>query len=110
LVGLPALRPEKENAYYSYLKKLGKLMENCSDTAPFADRILVEGYRNMKPELKLKQVTILTQTIQRMALARLQKQYPKMTLREQKLRLASLWLPRETMIKHFNWDPKEMGY
>jgi hypothetical protein len=85
-------------------------MDKCKDTSLFAERILIEGYRNMKPELKLKQVTILTQTIQRMALARLQKQYPEMTANEQKLRLAALWLPRETMISLFDWDPKEMGY
>lgn len=85
-------------------------MENRRDTSLSAEQILIEGYRNMKPELKLKQVTILTQTIQRMALARLQKQYPAMTHQEQKLRLASLWLPRETMISLFDWDPKEKGY
>jgi hypothetical protein len=87
-----------------------KRMISAKDTTLLAEKILIDGYRKMSPERKLKQVTILTQTVQRMALARLQKQYPKMTLHEQKLRLASLWLPRETMIKHFNWDPKEMGY
>jgi hypothetical protein len=85
-------------------------MISHNDTSPFAEKILIDGYRKMSPERKLKQVTILTQTIQRMALARLQKQYPEMTHQEQKLRLASLWLPRETMIKLFDWDPKEMGY
>jgi hypothetical protein len=85
-------------------------MLSSNDTSPFAEKILVDGYRKMSPETKLKQVTILTQTIQRMALARLRKQYPEMTHQEQKLRLASLWLPRETMIKLFDWDPKKKGY
>jgi hypothetical protein len=85
-------------------------MHSSNDTSLFAEKILIDGYRKMSPERKLKQVTILTQTIQRMALARLQKQYPEMTANEQKLRLAALWLPRQTMIKLFNWDPKEMGY
>jgi hypothetical protein len=85
-------------------------MTATNDTTKFAEKILVTGYRKMSPELKLKQVTVLIQTVQRMALARLKKQYPEMTIQEQKLRLASLWLPRETMMNLFSWDPKEKGY
>lgn len=29
---------------------------------------------------------------------------------EEKLRRASLWLPKDTMIKYFNWNPEEKGY
>jgi len=85
-------------------------MISTNDTSSFAEKILIEGYRNMSSELKLKQVTILTQTVQRMALTRLRAQYPLMDVREEKLRLAALWLPRETMIKFFDWDPDKKGY
>ncbi|MDD5674623.1 MAG: hypothetical protein PHC61_10695 [Chitinivibrionales bacterium] len=45
-----------------------------------------------------------------MALTRLRGQYKNMSRQEEKLRLAALWLPRETMIKWFNWDPLLKGY
>ena len=64
----------------------------------------------MSAEKKLRQVTALTQTVQKMALTRLRLQYPGMSKREEKLRLAALWLPRETMIAKFGWDPVKEGY
>ena len=59
---------------------------------------------------KMRQIVALTQTVQRMALARLRKQYGKMDEQEERLRLAALWLPRETMIRLFGWDPVKRGY
>jgi len=40
------------------------------------------------------------------------KQYGEISEREQKLRLAALWLNRETMIRVFDrdWDPQKAGY
>jgi len=35
---------------------------------------------------------------------------PDLSERELRLRLAALWLDRETMIEVFAWDPEEMGY
>ena len=75
-----------------------------------AERILIEGYRFMPPERKLQQVVALTQTVQRMALTRLREHYGVMSEQEERLRLAALWLPRETMMRLFNWDPEEKGY
>lgn len=81
-----------------------------NDTTSSAEEILIEGYRSMSPERKLRQVTSLTQLAQRMALTRLRSQYGVMSENEERLRLAALWLPRETMVKLFGWDPVKKGY
>jgi len=85
-------------------------MINTNDTSPFAEKIMIEAYRTMSPRDKLQQVVALTQTVQKMALTRLRDQYGPMTEQEEKLRLASLWIPPEKMIQLFNWNPLEKGY
>jgi hypothetical protein len=82
----------------------------ANDTSPAMEKILIEGYRSMSPERKLRQVTALTQMVQRLALTRIREQYGAMTEKEEKLRLAALWLPREDMIRWFGWDPEIKGY
>jgi N-glycosylase/DNA lyase len=80
------------------------------DTSPAIRRFLIEGYRRMSPQEKLKRVDEMTKAVQQLALARIRKQYGKMLEKEQQLRLASLWLDRETMTRVFHWDPKQEGY
>lgn len=80
------------------------------DTSKNAEKILIEGYAKMPAWKKLRQVTALTQTVQKLALSRIKEQYGDCSEYEQKLRLASLWIPRDKMIKYFNWDPEEKGY
>jgi precorrin-4 methylase len=79
-------------------------------TSPQAEKILFRQYRLMAPEAKLQQVVALSQMTQKMALTRLREQYGSMSEREERIRLAALWLPRETMIKFLGWDPVEKGY
>jgi len=62
------------------------------------------------PQQKLQRVTALTQAVQKLALARILKQYGEISEHEQRLRLAALWLDRDTMIKVFQWDPEREGY
>ena len=81
-----------------------------SDTDPKIQEVLIKGYRKMSPQQKMLRVNELTKAIQQLALARIQKQYPDSSEREQQLRLASLWLDRETMIGAFGWDPEIHGY
>ncbi len=81
-----------------------------SDTPPHIREILIAGYRRMSPQEKLKRVSELTKAVQQLALARIRQQYGELSEHEQRLRLASLWLDRETMIKVFNWDPSVKGY
>jgi len=85
-------------------------MAKTNDTSPFAEKIMIDAYCKMSPRQKLQQVVALTETIQKMALARLRDQYGTMTEQEEKLRLASLWIPQEKMIQLFNWNPQEKGY
>ena len=81
------------------------------DTPPEIEEILLEGYRRMHPVDKLRQVFDLNRTAQRMAAIRIQAQYgPNLSEHELRLRLAALWLDRETMIAAFGWDPKVEGY
>lgn len=80
-----------------------------SDTSPAAEQILVEGYRRMSPEDKLRRVAELTEAARQMAACRLRRQYGPMTEQDLRLRLASLWLDRGTMIRVFGWDPDERG-
>jgi hypothetical protein len=81
-----------------------------SDTSKEAEQILIEGYRSMSATKKLQQVSVLTLMVQRLALARIRAQYGPMNEDVEKLRLAALWIPRETMIKLFGWDPEIKGY
>jgi hypothetical protein len=83
---------------------------NTNDTSEFAEKILLDAYSKMSPQKKLQQVVELTQATQKMALARIRSQYGPLSEQEEKLRLASLWLPKDTMIKYFNWNPEEKGY
>ena len=81
-----------------------------NETSRQAEEILFREYRSMAPETKLQQVVALTQMARKMALTRIREQYGEMSEREETIRLAALWLPRETMIKFLNWDPAEKGY
>ncbi len=80
------------------------------DTPPHIQKMLIAGYRNMTPQQKLQRVSELTKAVQQLALARSRKQHGEISEREQKLRLAALWLNRETMIRVFDWDPLRAGY
>jgi hypothetical protein len=82
-----------------------------ADTPPEIEEILLERYRQMPPFEKLMQVFELNRLAQQMAALRLQAQYgPDLSERELRLRLAALWLDRETMIEAFGWDPEIEGY
>jgi hypothetical protein len=83
----------------------------ASDTPPEIEAILLEGYRRMAPHEKLARVTELNEAVRQMALARIRATYgPGLSEHEERLRLAALWLDRETMIRAFAWDPEIQGY
>ena len=81
-----------------------------SDTHPKIQQMLIEHYRKKTAQQKLECVTELNHAVQQLALSRILKQYGPISEYEQRLRLAALWLDRETMIKVFNWDPLKEGY
>lgn len=80
------------------------------DTTPEIECILVEGYRRMPPQQKLAQVSGLSIAVQRLALARIRATYPNATEHELRLRVASLWIDRESMRRAFGWDPLKEGF
>ena len=49
----------------------------AQDTFPHIRDILIEGYRRMSPQQKLKIVTEMTRAVQQLALARIEKQFDK---------------------------------
>lgn len=74
---------------------------------------MIDGYRKMSAQQKLERVAELTKAVQQLALARIRKQYGELSELsdpEQQLRLAALWLDRDTMIRVFQWDPRRKGY
>ncbi|MCL0094097.1 hypothetical protein M1O53_03860 [Dehalococcoidia bacterium] len=81
-----------------------------TDTPPQIQKELIQGYRKMTPRQKMQRVNELNRTVQQLALLRIRKQYGDISEREQMLRLAALWLDRETMTKVFDWDPDKEGY
>lgn len=81
-----------------------------TDTSPEAERFLIEGYRRMSPSDKLERVFSLNRMIEQLQRARITADYGEMPEREMRLRLASLRLGRETMVKAFGWDPEEKGW
>lgn len=80
------------------------------DTPPEVRAMMIEGYRRMSPAEKLQRVVDLNRAVESLARARIRKQYgPNLSEREENLRLASLYLDRDTMIRVFGWDPRVEG-
>lgn len=81
------------------------------DTAPEAEAVLIEGYRRMTPHEKLERVVDLNRAVRELALSRILAKYgADLSARERELRLAALWIDRDTMIRAFGWDPEVQGY
>lgn len=82
----------------------------ASDLHPDVERVVVEGWRAMSAAEKVQQVCQLTDTARKFSLAGIRRRHPGASERELRLRLASFWLDRETMIRLFDWDPEVHGY
>jgi hypothetical protein len=80
-----------------------------NDTHPDVARLLIDGYRRMTPEEKFQRVQELNETVLQFAAARIREQFAPHGEQELRLRLASLWLERDTMIRAFGWDPELHG-
>jgi hypothetical protein len=81
------------------------------DTPPEVEEILIQGFRRMSPQEKLRRVLELNELVERLAEARIRARYgPDLSERELLLRLAALRLDRQTMIEVCGWDPEEKGY
>ena len=80
------------------------------DTSPEAEAFLVAAYRKMTPGEKLQRVSSLTLGIQQLALMDIRRRHPDADEHELRMRLASRWLDRETMIRWFDWDPAQNAF
>jgi hypothetical protein len=82
-----------------------------ADTPPDIEEIVLERYRQMTPQEKIAIVQDLNRTAMLMALAGIRMRHGSdLSEQELRLRLAALWLDRETMIKVYGWDPEIEGY
>lgn len=80
------------------------------DTSVAADRFLIEAYRRMPPWEKASRVSGLTAGSLELARVGIRLRRPDAEDREIELRLASLRLDREIVMKLFGWDPEREGY
>ena len=81
------------------------------DTTPAVRKRQIEGLRAMGPTERLRRAFDLQVFVEQLAAGRIRGQYGEdISDRELRLRLASLRLSRETMIRVFDWDPRVHGY
>lgn len=80
-----------------------------SDTDPKMRALIIERIRAMTPLEKLQPVGQLNRAVLSLAAARQRSWYPDDTPDEARIRLASLWIERDLMIKWFGWDPNVKG-
>ena len=67
---------------------------------------MCEGLRRMTGEQRLARAISLRHTVLGLARLGILEREGSLSEREIRLRLASTWLDRETMIAAFGWDPK----
>lgn len=81
------------------------------DTPPEVEERVIEGYRAMSPAQRLGRVVSLNRALEALAAARVTSRHgPGLSPRELRLRLGSLRISRQEMIRAFDWDPVERGY
>ena len=84
-------------------------MLRLSDTSPEARARLVAHWRDVPLEEKFAAIGRLNRGVLRLAQARQDLEYPHASAEERRLRLASLWVDRDSMIRWWGWDPQLRG-
>jgi hypothetical protein len=79
------------------------------DTDPRAEAVMIELFRHMTPSEKLGRVFSLRAMTIALARVRIRERHGELPEREVRMRLASLWLDRETMRRVYGWDPDVEG-
>jgi hypothetical protein len=79
------------------------------DTSQTAEVLMIELIRKQTPEQRAQKIITLNNRARAMHLIGIQRRHPDADEREVRMRLASLWLDRDTMIRLFNWDPEIHG-
>ena len=81
-----------------------------NDTGKDTEREYIKLLRATPPWRKAAMVDSLIRTCQELAVAGIRMRHPNATEKEIQMRVASLWLDRNLMIRIFNWDPAREGY
>jgi len=81
-----------------------------TDTDPIIEELMINAYRTMEPWEKLEQAMAMRRTVLHLAETRIREQHEGISDRELLLRMGSLWIDRDTMVKAFGWDPDKEGY
>lgn len=80
------------------------------DTDPEAERVLVELRRGAPVWKRAEQLAGLIHARRVLILADLRRRHPEADAAELRKRLAARLLPREDVLRIFDWDPDKEGY
>ncbi len=81
-----------------------------TDEDPSAERALVEMLRAAPVWKRAEQLAGLIHARRVLILADLRRRYPRADAEELRKRLAARLLPREDVVRLFDWDPEKEGY
>ncbi len=71
---------------------------------------MLDILRRMTPVQRLRRSFELRHSVLKLARVRIHREHPDASPRELSLRLASLWLDRDTMRRVWGWDPDVEGF
>ena len=80
------------------------------DTDPEAERVLIEMLRRTPTWKRAEQLAGLIHARNVLILADLRRRYPDADAEELRKRLAARLLPREHVVRLYDWDPEREGY
>lgn len=80
------------------------------DTDPEAERALIEMLRRAPTWKRAEQLAGLIHARNVLIVSDLRRRYPNADVEELRKRLAARLLPREYVVRLFDWDPEEEGY
>lgn len=82
----------------------------ADDTDPEAERVLIEMLRRTPTWKRAEQLAGLIHARNVLILADLRRRYPDADAEELRKRLAARLLPREHVVRLYEWDPEREGY
>ena len=80
------------------------------DTSPESERVLIELLRRAPVWKRAELLDGLIHARHVLILADLRRRYPEADAVELRKRLAARLLPREDVVRIFDWDPEKEGY
>ncbi len=83
---------------------------HLTDNDPEAERVYIEMLRRAPIWKRAELLAGLVDSRRILILADLRRRYPQADAEELRKRLAARLLPREDVVRLFDWDPKKEGY